>query len=237
VSILWAETLARHDAIIGINWMRFFADNADYRRAMGDYPENFTLEQPAKIEGDATFARNRTLRLQLRRWWVERPKRWAAWLLLNPSHASAKRDDPTMGRVIYFTRAWGYDGCIVVNAYPFITSDPREMWAWSRWQDNGPDWYARDDMQSNLAEIEEVGRRSCLRVVAFGAQPILHDEGWIEQCLERFEQPFDYPDSGWAFDERLMCLGVTKDGQPIHPLARGKNRVSDDARPVFWKRS
>ncbi len=67
---------------------------------------DFVLEQPVQIEGSAVFARNRSLRMQLRRWWVERPKRWAAWLMLNPSDAGEKRNDPTMLRVVHFTRNW-----------------------------------------------------------------------------------------------------------------------------------
>lgn len=197
----------------------------------------FTLSQPMQVEGDATFSRDGRLRMQLRRWWVDRPKRWGAWLMTNPSHAGKKKNDPTMLRVIHFTRSWGYDGCIVVNIYPIVSSDPREAFLWSRWADNGPDWYARDGMQSNLAQIEEVGRMSCLRVVAFGSQVGEHDSAWVEQCIERFGQPFDYPDSGWAYDERCMCLGSTKDGWPIHPLARGKNRIPDDARPMPWRLS
>ena len=195
----------------------------------------FALEQTVKIEGDATFARNRTLRMQLRRWWTERPKRWAAWLMTNPSDAGASRNDPTMLRVIHFTRSWGYDGCIVANLYPFIASNPKDMWAWRRWEDNGPDWYARDDLNSNISAIEEIGRRSSLRVVAFGAEPLVKDFNWVQECLEAFTQPFDYPDSGWEYDELAMCIGVTNNGSPIHPLARGKWRVPNDARPVPWQ--
>jgi hypothetical protein len=195
----------------------------------------FELAPPLKISGDAVFARSRTLRMQLRRWWVERPKRWAAWMMLNPSDAGESRDDPTMRRVIHFTRAWGYDGCIVVNLYPWITSDPREMWKIRHWDRNGPDWYARDDLHNNQAVIEKVGRTSCLRMVAFGAQPMARDPDFVTDCIEDFEQPFDYPDSHWAFDERSHCLGVTANGGPIHPLARGRSRVADDAKPVLWR--
>ncbi len=155
--------------------------------------------------------------------------------MLNPSDAGEKRNDPTMNRVIHFTRSWGYDGCIVVNLYPLVTSDPREMWAWSHWDENGPDWNARDDMQSNLAQIEEVGQRSCLRVAAFGVQPALKDPNWVEKCVERFEQPFAPPDGGWEFEENCVCLGRTLSGQPIHPLARGRHRVSDHAQPIRWR--
>lgn len=197
---------------------------------------SFSLSPDLVDEGDATFARNGTLRRELRRWWVERPKRWAAWLMLNPSHAGLKKNDPTMHRVIHFTKSWGYDGCIVANAYPFISSDPREMWKWADWENNGPDWSARDDMQANLADIERIGRMSCLRVAAFGAQPAEHDEPWLWQCLEAFGQPFDYPDAKWSYIEELHCLGVNKSGQPLHPLARGKMRVPDNALPLPWRR-
>lgn len=179
----------------------------------------FALEPVVQIQGDALFARDRTVRREIRRWWVERPKRWAAWLMLNPSDAGEKRNDPTALRVTNFTRAWGYDGWIGVNLYPFISSDPKVMWQRANWQHNGPDWYARDDMQANLQDIERVGRMSCLRMVAFGTQPAERDQPWLEECLEVFQQPFDY--SEWGFDERLHCIGVSKSGQPLHPLARG----------------
>lgn len=195
----------------------------------------FTLEQPLQIEGDALFARNRTIRRQLRRWWVERPKRWLAWMMLNPSDASEKKNDPTMGRVIHFGRSWGYDGVIVVNMYPFVASDPREMWFRRAWMNNGPDWYTRDDLNANLNDIERVGRLSCCRIVAFGAAPFVKDQPWLEQCVEAFRQPFDYPDSGREYDERLYCLGHTQNMQPIHPLARGKWRVSNEAKPILWR--
>lgn len=194
----------------------------------------FALEAPLVIHGDALFARNRTLRRQIRRWWVEKPKRWAAWLMLNPSDAGAEKNDPTALRVTHFTRSWGYDGWIGINLYPFISSTPDEMWAWSRWQDNGPDWYARDDMQQNLADIEEAGRRSCLRMVAFGAAPIVRDQNWLMECLERFQQPFANPDSDSAYSEDLWCLGTNKTGQPLHPMARGKWRVPDDRQHMRW---
>jgi hypothetical protein len=88
-------------------------------------------------------------------------------------------------------------------------------------------------MQANLNEIENVARLSCLRMVAFGTQPALKDEVWLEQCLEAFSRPYDYPHAKWKFDERLFCLGVSASGEPLHPLARGKMRVPNDAQPVL----
>jgi len=33
---------------------------------------------------------------------------------------------------------------------------------------------------------------------------------------------------------KLHIFGLTKDGYPIHPLARGKSRIPDDAQPMEW---
>jgi len=198
--------------------------------------EAFALESKQAFHGDAIFGRQGTNRFRIRRWWVDEPKRWAAWLMLNPSNAGADTNDPTALRVTDFTRSWGYDGWIGVNIYPFITSDPREMWKMADdWENNGPDWYARDDMHENLSHVEEAGRAACLRMVAFGAEAIKHDDMWLYQCIEDFMQPFDRPDRGLQYDERLFCLGLTANGQPIHPLARGKHRVPNDAKPMLWK--
>jgi hypothetical protein len=194
---------------------------------------DFALAAAPQIHGSAKFAADRTLRLQIRRWWVPEPKRWVAWLMLNPSDAGENRNDPTAHRVTHFSQAWGYDGWIGVNLYPFISSTPPEMWSWANWQAHGPAWDVRDALLGNLAEIEEVARASALRMVAFGASPVYHDEGWLEQCLEAFGQPANDA----ASDEQLYCLGVNATGQPLHPMARGKMRVPDSATPVLWTRT
>jgi hypothetical protein len=114
---------------------------------------------PFEIKGSAVFGRERTLRLEIRRWWVPEPKRWAAWLMLNPSVAGENRNDPTAQRVTHFTRAWGYDGWIGVNLYPFISSKPAEMWRWANWQNHGPAWDVRDDLERGSKRSH--GKRRC----------------------------------------------------------------------------
>ena len=192
----------------------------------------FELEAPAQIKGSALFAREGTLRREIRRWWVAEPKRWAAWLMLNPSTAASEKNDPTALRVTHFSRSAGCDGWIGVNLYPFIASDPVAMWKWANWEARGPDWYARDALLANLGDIERVGRLSSLRIVAFGAAPVERDEVWLEQCLEAFGQSADIDGA----DEQFYCLGVNQSGQPLHPLARGKMRVPDDFKLVPWRR-
>lgn len=71
-------------------------------------------------------------------------------------------------------------------------------------------------------------------------RPILEDCDMARREFQdpslAFGQPFDYPKSGWAFSEELHCIGVSKAGQPLHPLARGKMRVPDSALPFPWRR-
>jgi len=187
---------------------------------------------PPLMRGSAKFAQGGTLRRELRRWWVKNPQRWAAWLMLNPSVAAKEKNDPTALRVTHFSKAAGCDGWIGVNLYPFVASKPEQMWHWANWEAHGPAWDVRDALAENLTDIEEAARASVLRVVAFGAAPIYHDDVWLEQCLEAFGQPADRADA----DEQFYCLGVNSSGQPLHPLARGKMRIAGDVRLMPWSR-
>lgn len=196
-----------------------------FRNALG-------LPPLVTVHGSAQFAQQRTLRPEIRRWWVDEPVNWAVWLMLNPSVAAKDRNDPTALRVTHFSRTAGCDGWIGVNLYPFISSTPQAMWAWASWQASGPAYEVRDALLANLATIEAAARIAAIRMVAFGAAPIVRDEPWLEQCLEAFGQPSDRPD----VDERLYCLGVNSTGQPLHPMARGRMRVPDDRQPILWSR-
>ena len=109
----------------------------------------------------------------------------------------------------------------MVNLYPFRSSSPAVCREWA-------DFAARDDMQANLGVVESTARSSHLRMVAFGAGA--WDDDWTERCLEAFGQP-----SNIAADERLWCLGKSKFGAPMHPMARGKKRIPDNQIPVVWR--
>uniref|UniRef100_UPI00260AFB77 DUF1643 domain-containing protein n=1 Tax=uncultured Halomonas sp. TaxID=173971 RepID=UPI00260AFB77 len=49
--------------------------------------------------------------------------------MLNPSTADHRKDDPTIRRVIGFAKRDGFGGIIVLNAYAFRATNPRNMLA------------------------------------------------------------------------------------------------------------
>jgi hypothetical protein len=189
-------------------------------------PLPVTTTQPT-LHGSAKFGADETIRYEIRRWWVQRPMRWAAWLMLNPSWAGADRTDRTADRVTDFTRSWGLDGWIGVNLYPFVSPTQPKVWRRAAGQNIGSNWYF---LGRNLGILSTVGREASIRIVAFGAQPIDRDNYWLEECLRQFTQP-----SSRAADEALYCLGTNTNGQPRYPMARGKWRVPDYQRPILWR--
>jgi len=65
-------------------------------------------------------------RYQLSRIWdEEKPK--VLFIMLNPSTADADVDDPTIRRVVNFSKSWGYGGVFVGNLYAYRSTDPKGL--------------------------------------------------------------------------------------------------------------
>lgn len=173
----------------------------------------------------ATSHSGHALRLTLERWWGDTSR--VCFIGLNPSSADAERDDPTVRRWIHFAARWGYGGFVAVNLFPFRTSSPAECKGYVEFEKHGPDWYARDAMHHNLSIVQAEAKKADLVVACWGVfRPWM--EGWMDEVVESItthEEP--WPD--------IHCFGRTKGGDPIHPMARGRHRVPDDAVPMIWK--
>ncbi len=173
---------------------------------------------------EAAFSDDRQYRWWLKRVWRAGP--FVCWVMLNPSTADERADDPTMRRVMHFSRAWGYGGCVVVNLYPFVTPNPATCRRWADWLNNGPDYYARDRLHDNLDVVARHAKAADAAVAAWGAGA--WDDFWTEHVAVEIitgEEP--WPD--------LLCLGKTAGGAPIHPMARGAHRVPDNQQPIIWR--
>jgi hypothetical protein len=123
------------------------------------------------------------------------------WLMLNPSTADATEDDPTIRKVKGFTTRAGYGRALVVNLFAWRATDPRDL--------RRAALSARDVVgRRNRAAIIEAAALSSAVVCAWGA---LGAAPWARAQVSRA--------LGWlGADARLLCLGLTKRGAPLHPL-------------------
>jgi hypothetical protein len=151
------------------------------------------------------------------------------WNLLNPSLADGKRDDPTMRRMIGFSYRWGFGSLIVVNMNPLISPTIDKLRAWRRdWNNNGSEGYRKYVFNTDV--VGEHIKHADTVVAAWGNEASPDD---VQEYIE--DVTFDF-DNDVHLPVTWMCLGTTKSGAPIHPLARGRNRVPDDAKLQVWRK-
>lgn len=159
------------------------------------------------LQPGAEFSDDGKYRFRLWRIWATGGRR-VTWVMLNPSKANAMQDDPTLRRCIHFSRAWGFDCLDVVNLFAYVSSDPAELDSVS-----DPIGYLNGDA------LEYAGRHSEMIVCAWGNHPMAKKRGvHVARGLT-------------SLGNKLWSLGLTLDGSPMHPLARGKHRIPDDAKP------
>lgn len=145
----------------------------------------------------ATFDDGGAYRYRLtRRWGTSAP---ISWVLLNPSTATARQDDPTIRRVVGFSRSWGFGSMLVVNLFALCATTPAAIRA-------HPDPVGPD----NDAMISQAIRLSRVVVVAWGVSgATMNPVSGRRRNLEVIEL---------LAGSRLICLGNTANGQPRHPL-------------------
>jgi hypothetical protein len=172
---------------------------------------------------DAVF-KGEDCRLLLTRAWGEGPT--VCFIGCNPSRAGKKADDPTSLWWINWSQALGFGRYTAVNLYPFVSSSPAECRRRADWQNNGPDWHARDMLHHNV-DVGAAAAKAADRVIAYWGA-IAWDDAWIEHVLDAIQTGVEpYPD--------IYCFGRTASGAPMHPMARGKHRLPRDVQPTIWK--
>lgn len=162
---------------------------------------------------DALFSKCGRYRYALARQFPEqmlpgKPGGSIAFVLLNPSTADARLDDPTVRRCIGFAQRQGAATLEILNVYALRSRDPAALRV------------AEDPVgPGNDDAILEVARRCFAVVVGWGAfKAPFHSARLrlVQDILERAGQP-------------LFCLGTTAEGAPRHPLY-----VRADAPLVPW---
>jgi hypothetical protein len=165
------------------------------------------------LTSGAEFSDDRVYRFRLWRRWELGPMLMVVGL--NPSTADETEDDPTVRRCIGYARSWGFAGLMMLNAFAFRATNPREMKA-------APDlvW------SENLGKIESAARITTTEggavLAAWGNDgDHRHRSSDLRWVLSKGTQKSAWHPGGVA------CLGLTKSGQPKHPLYLGA-----DTKPV-----
>ncbi len=114
------------------------------------------------------------------------------WVMLNPSTADEKNDDPTIRRCMHFAKREGASRMVVVNLFAYRATSPLDL-ALARYP-HGPE---------NLKHVTEQASRWQV-VCAWGSNTMVSNA--------------DPKVMDFLKTRPCWCLGVTKDGSPRHPL-------------------
>lgn len=139
------------------------------------------------------------------------PKR-CVFIMLNPSTADGAQDDPTIRRCVGFARQWGHDRLEVLNLFARRSTDPKELLALR--YDADPVGYLN---QKAFDDVLFPDRLVGLIVCAWGAHG-----GHLGQ---------DETALGWIGPRDRYALGMTRDGNPRHPLYLPKSSALIPFRP------
>lgn len=153
-----------------------------------------TLDETAT----ATFSADRTYRYALtRRWDTDWPM--AVFIMLNPSTADAFEVDPTIRRCISFARSWHAGGILVLNLFALRSTDPHALYKHADPVGCDNDAVLRWVLSVDHEPVGPV-------VAAWGVHGTHRGRGnkVMRLLQDRLVKP--------------LCLGVTKEGHPRHPL-------------------
>lgn len=192
-----------HRAKLDLSYMSLVESPGVSFRAQGGAPVKY-------FESGATLDATGRYRYALRRRWALHGD-GVCWIMLNPSTADARQDDPTIRRCVGFSKAWGYGWLVVVNLFATRATDSKELRL-------RPDFYRSEHEALIGPENDDAITRAVaaakLTVAAWGNHGALYNRG--DEVREMLDAP-------------LHHLGFTKQGQPRHPLY-----VRADAKPELW---
>lgn len=150
----------------------------------------------------ALFSNDARYRYNLwRRWDASLP--WWIWLMLNPSTADFRKNDPTIKKVIQFSKRGGAGGCAIMNLCAFRSTNPKALYRLPLELAVGE----HNDAMYAGAIADAAAQPGTVVVCAWGA---LHKS--LRERGAAVRELFDFVDAD------VRALSLTKDGFPSHPL-------------------
>lgn len=158
----------------------------------------------------AQFDRTGRYRFSLHRRW-ETGQGLATFVMLNPSSADHQKNDPTISRCIQLSRHWGFSGLNVVNLFAYRTASPAHL----------------------RKIVRPIGKENDSHILANARSASRIILGWGNHgCWKERDQHV----ISLLADFDLWCIGITKSGQPKHPLYATANiELRKFERPETWK--
>lgn len=144
------------------------------------------------VNNQTVFSECRQYRYTLWREWHQAPAGYVLFICLNPSTADETHDDPTVRRCVDFARRWGYGRLCVANLFAYRATHPQRLR-----EVQFP--VGRD----NDGWLKHLSAKADTVVAAWGVHGTL--AGRDREVVK-------------LVGKQLFCLGVTKGGQPRHPL-------------------
>lgn len=142
------------------------------------------------VYSDAIFSPCGNYRYRLTRIWDEGYP-MAMCIGLNPSTADATSNDPTIRRTIDFVRSWGFGGMHMLNLFAARQTYPNDLFR------------MKDPVGTDNNAWLQVSLSETTCVIGM----------WGNHGLA-----FDRAAQVRHFLGEIWCLGITKKGQPLHPL-------------------
>lgn len=160
---------------------------------------------------DTTWSPDRSHRYFLRRPAspLDQEKPGIAFILLNPSTADERKDDPTVAKCRRYAAGWGFGEVIVLNAFAYRATDPKDMKA-------HPDPVGPDNDQTIVETARAVHGLGGTLLCGWGTHG-----SHLDRSIHLQELLKDFP---------LKAFTLTKHGQPGHPLY-----LRGDLQPMQWK--
>ena len=160
--------------------------------------EDLVLEETVElcVRKTALFDKNRIYRYSLTREWkgLAAATGKTLFIMLNPSTADHKVDDPTIRRCMGFAQRFWSATLQVCNIFAFRSTDPKALK-----KDCDPEGPENDRM------ILEAAKDATRIIAAWGAHGKLHGRG--EYVLRELLR-----------GREVLCLKQNSDGSPQHPL-------------------
>lgn len=132
--------------------------------------------------------------------------------MLNPSTADAEVNDPTIKFLMAWADLQGYGGLLVVNENAFRSPSPQAM----RLEDDPRGPYNTRYLDAAIRYAKETTGKALA--------------AWGNGCDGR-----RFTTLAEAHGVDLICLGMTNDGSPKHPMARGKHKIPTNQPPILWR--